>query len=344
MALCHINQPVPTFAQIDPTIEVPPSLESVVHRCLAKDPDLRYATADELVADLMAFRLGTLAAEPTGGFTLEGERTITPVPAPTRVQRRPWLAGGALGVALGALAGAVWWWSPAAPVVESAVVEAVVAESVELAPARPEPPAQAERVSWGERPTRWRGSAARRVLALDVVPGGADHALTATLTVHLDDGLQRHTLRGAATDAGDGEVALYLADVDGGDLWLTGIVSSEGAAGTLHVDGGGEPLSWVAGALREVQATQPAVEEQPTAPAQAAAPQGVKVEVAGDASRVYLVGVDDRRVRVPGRVIPGEYGVVALFPGSEPVEAGTVLVTDDVTLTCSSFAARCKPR
>ena len=45
-----MNQPIPDFRALDPRID--DKLNDILHHCLARDPDRRYATADELMYDL----------------------------------------------------------------------------------------------------------------------------------------------------------------------------------------------------------------------------------------------------------------------------------------------------
>ncbi len=52
--VAHIKDPIPRFADKAPGIEVPPSLESIVRKCLAKQPSQRYSDAVELMRDLRA--------------------------------------------------------------------------------------------------------------------------------------------------------------------------------------------------------------------------------------------------------------------------------------------------
>ncbi|HZQ29327.1 MAG TPA: Stk1 family PASTA domain-containing Ser/Thr kinase [Acidimicrobiales bacterium] len=60
VAYKHVREePVPP-RQINPAI--PPAFEAIVMQAMAKDPDLRYASADELRADLMRFRQGRQVA------------------------------------------------------------------------------------------------------------------------------------------------------------------------------------------------------------------------------------------------------------------------------------------
>jgi serine/threonine protein kinase len=48
----HINEPVPTFAQTAPELAIPPRLEQIVMKALAKLPEDRYQTMEELRSDL----------------------------------------------------------------------------------------------------------------------------------------------------------------------------------------------------------------------------------------------------------------------------------------------------
>jgi hypothetical protein len=78
-------------------------------------------------------------------------------------------------------------------------------------------------------------------------------------------------------------------------------------------------------------------------PAPAPRPPSTLVTFSGEASRVWLVQ-DGRRRDLPGRVRPGEYQVVALFPSTAPVAAGKVRIgSQPIELRCSSFALRCRP-
>ena len=52
----HVRDHAPAPRQLDPTI--PPSFEAIIVKCMAKDPALRYQTAEDLRADLIRFSEG----------------------------------------------------------------------------------------------------------------------------------------------------------------------------------------------------------------------------------------------------------------------------------------------
>jgi eukaryotic-like serine/threonine-protein kinase len=52
----HVRENPPTPREINPT--VPPDLEAIILKCLAKSPEYRYATGDDLRVDLLRFREG----------------------------------------------------------------------------------------------------------------------------------------------------------------------------------------------------------------------------------------------------------------------------------------------
>ena len=77
--------------------ELPPELERIITKCLEKDPDLRYQSARDLMADVKRLRRDT-----TSGHTAAHVATA---PAPSRRSWLRWIA--ALGLA--AVAAAGWW-------------------------------------------------------------------------------------------------------------------------------------------------------------------------------------------------------------------------------------------
>ena len=75
VSMKHVNEPLVPPKEIDPTI--PEGMNALVTRLMAKNPEDRYATADELADDLWRISRGR---EPTA---------IPPGAAPTRTQRAP---------------------------------------------------------------------------------------------------------------------------------------------------------------------------------------------------------------------------------------------------------------
>ncbi|MFA7341258.1 MAG: protein kinase [Candidatus Obscuribacterales bacterium] len=56
--MLHQNSPPPTLAQVAPNLEFSESIEQVIRVMLAKDPDHRYQSMDELAQDLIAVKNG----------------------------------------------------------------------------------------------------------------------------------------------------------------------------------------------------------------------------------------------------------------------------------------------
>ncbi|MBO4399916.1 MAG: Stk1 family PASTA domain-containing Ser/Thr kinase [Lachnospiraceae bacterium] len=75
VALAHINGVATPLSELNPNIS--PAVEKIVRKCMSKKPERRYASADELIADLK-----TSIARPEGDFVT----TVSPVvsDSPTR--------------------------------------------------------------------------------------------------------------------------------------------------------------------------------------------------------------------------------------------------------------------
>jgi serine/threonine-protein kinase len=118
VALKHLSEPPPPISAFRP--DVHPALESVVMAALAKDPALRWQTAEDFAAGLAAAGEQIESGAPRGGDTAAFAPVPMPVPAqpadaapvlapvtepePERRRRRwPWVAMGLLALALGAL-------------------------------------------------------------------------------------------------------------------------------------------------------------------------------------------------------------------------------------------------
>ena len=102
VSMKHVNEPLVPPREIDPTI--PEGMNALVTRLMAKNPDDRYASADELAEDLGRISRGLApTAAPTGAAPTRAQRPPVVPPGPTRrattarlapVRRRraiPWL-------------------------------------------------------------------------------------------------------------------------------------------------------------------------------------------------------------------------------------------------------------
>jgi eukaryotic-like serine/threonine-protein kinase len=101
-AFAHVSQQVPSIAEICEGL--PPQVDPVFRRAMAKDPDARFGTAAEFVAALRA-----ALAEAAG--TTRSMRAVAPGAAPVPVGRRRGRSGkwslAAVLLALGAIGGAI---------------------------------------------------------------------------------------------------------------------------------------------------------------------------------------------------------------------------------------------
>ena len=91
----HVREHPPAPREINPGI--PPDLEAIILKCMAKSPEHRYASGDELRVDLMRFREGRAVAamlHPTGQNPAVG--TTTTMPAVGATQSLP-AVGGPMG-------------------------------------------------------------------------------------------------------------------------------------------------------------------------------------------------------------------------------------------------------
>lgn len=110
--MAHINDPPRAMNIVRPDIEVPPALEQIVMKCLAKDLSTRFASMDELLATLKkpnepslpppSFASGADITQTTKKVAVSAE------PA-ARSSARSWLVVGAFLFTLGLAA--AWWLS-----------------------------------------------------------------------------------------------------------------------------------------------------------------------------------------------------------------------------------------
>jgi serine/threonine-protein kinase len=93
VAYQHVREqavPPSTFAP-----DVPPPLDQIVMKALAKNRDQRYSTASEFLADLQAFKHGgAVSAPPVMGAATDATQVIAPAPLPVPAAYPP---GGATG-------------------------------------------------------------------------------------------------------------------------------------------------------------------------------------------------------------------------------------------------------
>ena len=69
--MAHVNEEAPPMRQMNPNINLTPAIEDTVGRCMAKDPDQRFRSMDEVLAALKRVGGGTLTATVSGAGTGE---------------------------------------------------------------------------------------------------------------------------------------------------------------------------------------------------------------------------------------------------------------------------------
>ncbi|MCW2925639.1 MAG: serine/threonine protein kinase [Thermoleophilia bacterium] len=90
VALKHVKDPVPTPSSLKPGISQP--LESIILKAMEKDPARRYASADEMLADLDRAREGSATQAMTqvlGGLGSQATQVTPLVPGPGATQVTP---------------------------------------------------------------------------------------------------------------------------------------------------------------------------------------------------------------------------------------------------------------
>lgn len=60
LLMAHVSEAVPALSEVRPDVSVSPAVEDLVYRCLSKSPDDRFASMDELIAELKRLALGLL--------------------------------------------------------------------------------------------------------------------------------------------------------------------------------------------------------------------------------------------------------------------------------------------
>ncbi|MDC0670083.1 serine/threonine-protein kinase [Nannocystis radixulma] len=133
----HVDHPPPPFRQVRPDLQLPPQLEQVVLRCLAKKPDDRYADMAELEAALCEAQIACGLRTAWDDLPLPEcapdrlEKLKARMPSPQAVPRRwlwPVVAGASL-VAAG-VAIAVAARTPDPPASERSRIDAIAEEAL----------------------------------------------------------------------------------------------------------------------------------------------------------------------------------------------------------------------
>jgi serine/threonine-protein kinase len=142
--MAQVSDPPPAMSSVVPGLVVPPQLEAIVMRCLAKNPDARWASMEDLVTALS----GCSASVPVGPQMLGGAPAGTPSPRPRPSKRSSGRAGtfavAALFAVVTVLVGIALLDRPApAPAPVTAVAPPVASSTVPVATAPPKPTASA---------------------------------------------------------------------------------------------------------------------------------------------------------------------------------------------------------
>jgi serine/threonine-protein kinase len=69
--MAHVNEEAPALRQMNPAVNVSPAIEDTVARCMAKDPDQRFRSMDEVLASLKRVGGGAMTATISGVGTGE---------------------------------------------------------------------------------------------------------------------------------------------------------------------------------------------------------------------------------------------------------------------------------
>jgi hypothetical protein len=119
VSMKHVNEPAPSPREVNP--DVPEAIEAITLRLLAKDPNERYASAEELIEDLRRASAGA----PVVGAVMAAPLTAPPTDAPTvplparaagsSLRRKAPLALASLAVVLGMGGGFYLWQGSEGP-------------------------------------------------------------------------------------------------------------------------------------------------------------------------------------------------------------------------------------
>ena len=84
--MAHVHDPLPSFREINPAVSVSPALEKLVRKCMAKDPSCRYASMDDMLANL------------TQVAPHEGRALPTPPPTHRPMEETGWTVVSSTGI------------------------------------------------------------------------------------------------------------------------------------------------------------------------------------------------------------------------------------------------------
>jgi serine/threonine protein kinase len=86
--MAHVNEEAPSLREMNPEVDVSPALEETIARCMAKDPERRFRSMDEVLASLKRLSGGvmgtTLGGGTSGEYTATSDRGSIPSLPPAR--------------------------------------------------------------------------------------------------------------------------------------------------------------------------------------------------------------------------------------------------------------------
>jgi eukaryotic-like serine/threonine-protein kinase len=203
--------PVPIRALV-PEVDVPPGLDAIVLKCLTKKPEGRYATMEELAADLEKLERGTLPDAVgemmgrSGGFNVPADYFRSsgmpaPVPATPRQPKARWPLYASIG-AVGTIIGLVAVVLARSPnTTAETIPSAASSASASSAPVEPAPTAAQPAPSAAPAPSAVPPAPQHEVV-VSVTPGDA-------------------TITRDGTDVGPAPLVLHLGDHETASLAIT---------------------------------------------------------------------------------------------------------------------------
>jgi eukaryotic-like serine/threonine-protein kinase len=121
--MAHVNEEAPSLREMNPKVDVSPALEEIIARCMAKDPDVRFRSMDEVLAALKRSSGGGLGPSVSGVASgeyraLSSSASDPQLPSPlgrsteppagvTSLVPEPLVRSGSKGMLVAAVAGAL---------------------------------------------------------------------------------------------------------------------------------------------------------------------------------------------------------------------------------------------